>query len=206
MVQKQKKPQWIIGIDEVGRGPLAGPVCVCAAAMPLLAYKKMRWTREGISLTDSKKMTPISREYWHTIAQVLVETKKLRIGVAMRSAVVIDERGLSTCIRSCIKSAISQLKIAPGDCVILLDGGLRAPEIYINQQTVIKGDQKHKIISLAAVIAKVRRDSLMKRLHKAYPEYVWEANKGYGTKVHTEALRRFGPTVYHRKSFITKVF
>jgi len=198
--------KWIIGIDEVGRGPVAGPVCLCAVAMPVQEYKNMRWHKAGSTLTDSKKMAPSAREKWHAIAKQLEKNKKIKIAVAMRSANVIDEKGISLCIKSCINSILTKLAIDPKDCLVLLDGGLKAPVRFTSQRTVIRGDATHKIIAFASVVAKVRRDAVMKRLHKAYPSYAWAQNKGYGTALHMAALREKGLTPIHRKSFLSKGF
>ncbi len=194
--------KWIVGIDEVGRGPIAGPVHVCAIAIPLLHYKKMRL--KGV--TDSKQMTPNAREKWHDSARELKREGKIKIGIARRGAKAIDERGINGCIRECIKSALQQLHLDPSECIVLLDGGLKAPREYIQQQTIIRGDKKHKIISLASVVAKVTRDRLMMKLHQSYPAFQWFENKGYGTRAHISAVLGNGLTPLHRKSFFTKVF
>jgi ribonuclease HII len=207
--------KWVIGIDEVGRGPLAGPVCVCAVAMPVVVYKKAFWRTHGsnnttsarlISLTDSKQMTVSGRKVWERHAKVLQTSGTIRIGVSMRSAAMIDRRGISACIRSCISSTLQQLDLDPRDCTVLLDGGLKAPSAYQKQTTVIRGDSLHPIISLASVVAKVRRDRHMQLLHRTHAVYRWNENKGYGTLVHRTAIRTFGPSPIHRKSFISKVF
>lgn len=198
--------KWIIGVDEVGRGPLAGPVCVCAAAMPLAAYKKMQWVLGKTKLTDSKQMAPAAREVWSRYAKMLEKEGKIRFGISMRSAAMIDRRGIGACIRSCIVSSLKQLDLDPEDCTVLLDGGLKAPIDYLFQQTVIRGDAVHKIISLASVVAKVHRDAHMIRLDNRHPAYDWERNKGYGTALHRTALQAQGMTPIHRKSFISKYF
>jgi ribonuclease HII len=199
--------KWVIGIDEVGRGPLAGPVCVCAVAIPETVYKKAVWrTHNAISLTDSKKMTASGRKIWERHAKSLEASGTIRIGISMRSAAMIDRRGISACIRSCISSALQQLDLDPGDCAVLLDGGLKAPGVYKKQTAVIRGDSIHPIISLASVVAKVRRDKRMQVLHRTHSVYRWNENKGYGTLVHRKAIRIHGATLIHRKSFISKVF
>jgi ribonuclease HII len=197
--------QWIIGIDEVGRGPLAGPVCVCAVAMPATLYRKKRWRLGSSPLTDSKKMNASGRELWSNHARDLRDSESIRIGIAMRSARMIDQHGISASIRTCIVRALKQLDLDPAQCSVLLDGGLKAPVLYKKQTTVIRGDSIHPAISLASVVAKVRRDKLMRTLHKEHPNYRWEENKGYGTALHRSALRKYGPTPLHRKSFISKV-
>ena len=197
--------KWIIGIDEVGRGPLAGPVYVCAVAMHFDDYKKMKWYREGFLLTDSKKMTSVARVLWEVEASKLSKIKKTKMAIASRSAGVIDKKGISKCINECVRSVLRQLALDSKQCKVFLDGGLKAPAEYKDQQTVISGDTVHKIISLASVVAKVRRDELMTKLHKKFPKYRWLENKGYGTAVHLKVLKDKGPSPLHRKSFISKV-
>lgn len=190
--------KWVIGIDEVGRGPVAGPVVVCACAAPLEVYKKSLWK----GLTDSKKMTEKSRAGWYQKALILKSSNKIRFSVAYRSNEYIDTKGISLALKACVKSALKNLNLNPDECAVLLDGSLRAPIQYKNQKTIIRGDQKEKIISLASVIAKVSRDTKMEFLHKKYPNYGWHKNKGYGTKEHYKAINRHGLTPLHRQSFL----
>jgi ribonuclease HII len=196
-----KKPLWVIGIDEVGRGPVAGPVAVCATAMRIADYKKVKW---GI-LTDSKKMTAKGRASWYQEALRLRDAGKIRFSVVYRSNAFIDKKGISRAIRECIAKALKDIQIAPEECAVLLDGSLKAPKEYTNQKTIIQGDQKEKVISLASVIAKVSRDTKMEMLHKKYPQYHWKANKGYGTALHYKAMWAHGLTLLHRKTFLTKI-
>ncbi len=196
-----KKPLWVIGIDEVGRGPVAGPVAVCACAMRISNYKKAKW---GI-LNDSKKMTAKGRTLWYQEALRFRTVGKIKFSVAYRSNTFIDKKGISLAIRECIAQVLDDLHLIPGECAVLLDGSLKAPKEYLHQKTIIKGDQKEKIISLASVIAKVSRDTKMELLHKKHPKYHWKANKGYGTALHYKAILTHGLTALHRKSFLTKV-
>ncbi len=195
-----KKPLWVIGIDEVGRGPLAGPVTVCAVALPYKHYKKELYP----GLTDSKQMTPKNRA--QVVGSIESLTKKfgIRYALTSREASAIDQKGIALCIRDCIKSALKKLALDPNECLVLLDGGLKAPLEYI-QETIIKGDSKEQCISLASVIAKVTRDCLMVRLHRAYPDYRWNENKGYGVLAHRSALKRYGATPFHRRTFLQRV-
>ena len=186
--------KWVIGIDEVGRGPVAGPVAVCACAIPSTQYKKIKWR----GLNDSKKMTAKARNEWYKKALEL----KIKYSVVYESSLTIDKRGVSFAIRSCISGALKDLKLRPKDSMVLLDGSLKAPEEYKNQKTIIKGDQKEKVISLASVIAKVSRDRKMELLHKKHPKYAWAQNKGYGTKEHYKAIKKYGLTGLHRKTFL----
>ena len=197
--------KWIVGVDEVGRGPIAGPVTVCAAAMPFRVYRNTRWQKGPVGLTDSKLMTALARDAWYQKVTGLAKDGTLRFSVVSVPASAIDSRGISACIRSCIARALKKLSIDPRDCIVLLDGGLAAPSDYARQETVIKGDRHHRIISLASVIAKVTRDQYMILQHRRFPRYGWERNKGYGTASHYGALATYGPCDMHRKSFITKV-
>lgn len=193
-----KKPLWVIGIDEVGRGPLAGPVTVCAVMMKYSLYEKRAWP----GLTDSKKLSAKKRECWFAQAKDFEKKGVLNIGIASRTAAQIDTKGISACIRECIASALKKLDCDPKHTVILLDGGLKAPAQYVSQKTIIRGDQSEQIISMASVVAKVTRDAYMTRISKKYPLYGWQTNKGYGTLVHIEAIKTAGVTTLHRKTFI----
>jgi ribonuclease HII len=172
--------KWIVGIDEVGRGPVAGPVAVCVCAMHSSEHKRTKW---GI-LNDSKKMTKKNRELWYQESAIMKKDLKIKFFVIYRSAIFIDKKGISIAIKECISEGLEKLNLKPNDCQVLLDGSLKAPKEYKNQKTIIKGDQKEKIISLASVIAKVDRDKKMDSFHRKYSEYSWSKNKGYGTKEH----------------------
>lgn len=193
----------------MGRGPLAGPVCVCAVAMRIENYRKSKWKIGKVTITDSKKMTEKNRELWFKELQILEKEKRIFCAIEFRSAKEIDKKGISFCIKDCITNCLSanlkKLKIKCNDCEILLDGGLIAPVEYKSQKTIIKGDLKKKIISVASVYAKVSRDRLMKKYNKKFPKYKWFENKGYGTKDHVEAIKEWGITPLHRKSFLKNI-
>lgn len=193
--------KWIIGIDEVGRGPLAGPVTVCAVAMKYALYEKRAWP----GLTDSKKLSVKRREAWYRAAKELEKKGTLRIAVVSETAKQIDDKGIAVCIRSCIAKALTQLECDPRSTLVLLDGGLKAPDVYANQQTIIQGDQSEQIISIASIVAKVTRDAYMRRISNKYPGYGWAENKGYGTKSHQKTLKKLGFTRLHRKSFLSRI-
>ncbi|HSE56638.1 MAG TPA: ribonuclease HII [Candidatus Paceibacterota bacterium] len=192
--------KWIIGVDEVGRGPIAGPVMVCACAFNPDTRRRLSF----LGLTDSKKMTLKAREAWFEKAKMWEEKGIIKYALAKRSSIVIDRCGISRAIKECVGEVLEKLCITPTDTQVLLDGSLYAPAEYTNQKTVIKGDAKHKEISLASVIAKVTRDRLMEQLHKKYPSYLWFKNKGYGTKEHFLALQKDGKTTVHRSTFLLK--
>lgn len=197
----KKKYTWIIGIDEVGRGPLAGPVTVCAVVMKCSLYEKRAWP----GLTDSKKLSAKRREAWYQAAKDLEKKGTIRIAVVSETAKQIDDKGIAVCIRSCIAKALTVLGCDPKSTLVLLDGGLKAPTFYPNQQTIIRGDQSQQIISMASVVAKVTRDAYMTRMSDKYPGYGWAENKGYGTKSHQKALKKLGFTRLHRKSFLSRI-
>ncbi len=197
--------KWVIGIDEVGRGPLAGPVTVCAVAMPLTIYKKGGWHKTLLGLNDSKQMSPALREQCYIEAESLAKKGKVHYAITSRTAAMIDKKGIAVCIRECIAANVKKLALDPEACLVLLDGGLKAPREYVHQQTIIKGDMKEKIISLASVIAKVQRDHFMVALDKKHPAYAWHRNKGYGTKAHIQAIKKEGLTPLHRRSFLTRI-
>ncbi|HWC57436.1 MAG TPA: ribonuclease HII [Candidatus Paceibacterota bacterium] len=198
--------KWVVGIDEVGRGPLAGPVYVGAVIMRAKDYKT--WKPHG--LTDSKKMTAKAREKWALQAKELHKQGVIAFAIGKASATTIDSKGITAAIKKCINRALTDLdvlKLCDGtDRVrILLDGGLKASSIYTSQRTIVRGDASEKIISLASVIAKVARDDYMIRLSKKYPLYKWHANKGYGTKKHIVMIRKYGLSPHHRKTFTTRI-
>jgi ribonuclease HII len=122
--------------------------------------------------------------------------------VSFQSNKIIDKRGLSFAINKCLTDSLKYLKIKPEECLVLLDGGLHAPEKYKNQKTIIKGDEKELAIALASIVAKVTRDILMVRLAKKYPGYGLERHKGYGTRGHYKALKNKGLSPIHRRSFL----
>ncbi len=195
---------YIIGIDEVGRGPIAGPVTVCVCAVrkgtdvvSLFPKKELR---------DSKKLTEKKRrEILHNL-QSHVDAKSVVFGVGNVSAERIDTIGLSPSIKEAMLAALTSLHAQgiPQDTFIFLDGSLHAPENY-KQETVIKGDEKIPEIALASIYAKEHRDTLMKEFAKEFPEYSFEKHVGYGTSAHYEAIKKHGLTELHRRSFLKRL-
>jgi len=196
-----KNIKFIIGIDEVGRGPLAGPVAVCAFKMPVNFE-----TKPFGKIKDSKKLKPKQREEIFERLKILKKMGEINYFVCYESARKIDKIGISKAIKNCLEKALKKLKIKPIECVVLLDGGLKAPSIYKNQKTIIRGDEKERAIAFASIVAKVSRDALMCRLASKYPEYSFEVHKGYGTKKHCESIRKNGLSCEHRKSFCRNLF
>lgn len=200
--------KYIIGIDEVGRGPVAGPVAVGALMIPAEKLEETKKIFAGFK--DSKKLTPKKRNEWFENIKKAKQEGLLDYKIVFVDNKKIDEFGIAPSIRSCIKDALKKLLDLPEvgpreDILVLLDGGLRAPEEFVNQNTIIKGDEKEMVIALASITAKVTRDSLMCKLAKEYPEYGLENHKGYGTKTHMNAIKEHGISEIHRKTYLKNI-
>ena len=183
----EKDYPMICGIDEVGRGPLAGPVCAAAVILPRDC--------EILYINDSKKLSESKRE---SLYEEIME-KAVAVGIGLVSPAVIDEVNILQATYIAMRDAISQLEVAPD---ILLNDAVTIPEVSIKQVPIIKGDAKSISIGAASIVAKVTRDRLMKEYDAIMPEYGFAQNKGYGTKEHIEAIKRIGPSPIHRKTFI----
>jgi ribonuclease HII len=186
----------IVGIDEVGRGPIAGPLLVCAVLLPE-GYNE----RKLIGINDSKQLSKEEREEWHAFAEYEKEHAGLEWGFGWMTAEEIDAVGMSAALSLSVSHALSELGTQGLQAQVYLDGSLFAPREY-QQETIIGGDAKVPAISLASVIAKVTRDNLMVTYGEQYPHYGFERHMGYGTKAHFEALRAYGLTSIHRRSFL----
>ncbi len=187
--------QFICGIDEVGRGPLAGPVAVGAVYAPV----GFDFTEAFPGLADSKKLSAKKRE---KIFEALATHPRVRYAVSFENAREIDTRGIVPSITRALENALATLAPNPKDTRIFLDGGLRAPASFLFQETIIKGDTLIPIISLASVVAKVLRDRHMEEMAKRYSAYGFETHKGYGTKEHLTLIKMHGLSPIHRRSFI----
>jgi ribonuclease HII len=197
LAYNKKVIRYMVGIDEAGRGPLAGPVAVGVVVIPLaFAWDLLQGVR------DSKQMTELGREIWFEKLRVLEREYGVRHAVGFSSAQYIDERGIVPAIRAALGRALRELAVDAAEASVLLDGSLKAPERFASQKTIIRGDESEPIISLASIAAKVKRDHLMKRLAITYPGYGFEIHKGYGTKAHREAIIELGPCPIHRKTFV----
>lgn len=196
--------KWLIGIDEVGRGPLAGPVTVAAVAAPLYLVSSISYLDCLHQIRDSKKLTPSQREKW-----ALVVRSNFAVALSSVSPALIDKKSIIWAARMAVKRCLHKLntkyKIRDTRYEIFLDGGLHAPPEYKNQQTIIKGDERVPIIAAASIIAKVHRDRYMTRLHKKYPLYGFDAHKGYGTVAHREAIQKYGISEMHRRTFCKNI-
>jgi len=193
------KPKYIIGVDEVGRGPIAGPLAVCAF---MVARKYQPYILRGIK--ESKQLSFVEREEW--FRKITSEKKKgrARFTLSYISHKSIDRFGISLALRRAIKRSLLKLEVGPEECLVLLDGGIKAPVEYIHQKTIIKGDAKVRIIAMASVVAKVLRDRVMIRYAKKFQWHGFEKHKGYGTREHFELIKVFGLTDIHRQSFLKK--
>ncbi len=204
-----KKIKYIIGIDEVGRGPLAGNVTVAAVAMA----KKLKLKTRNLKLRDSKKLTSRQREIWFSCIK---KELCLPYAVASVSPRAIDKINISEAANLAASRAFNKLILKlkkPASLEgsrIFLDGGLflQSSKLKIwdlKPKTIIKGDEKIPAISLASIVAKVSRDRQMKNLSKKYPQYGLEKHKGYGTKEHFKAIKKHGPSKIHRLTFLKKM-
>ena len=181
--------KYICGVDEVGRGPLAGPVVCAAVIMPLDDII------EGVD--DSKKLTAKKREI---LSEKILE-KAIACRICRVEPQIIDEINILQATRLCMKNAVEGLEIAPD--FVLTDGNMTL-DISIPQRSIIKGDALSYSIGAASIVAKVYRDKIMVEYAKVYPQYGFESNVGYGSKKHIEAIKEFGLTPLHRRSFTKK--
>lgn len=194
--------KYVIGIDEVGRGPLAGPVAVGMVVMEHEKYQTLLGQKIFQAGKDSKKLTPKKRAEYFVKIKELKKEGVLNFGVFYESNDVIDKWNIAGAIRIAIKKGLKNLACDFSETNILLDGGLRAPVEFMNQESIIRGDEKELIIALASIVAKVSRDDKMVKLAEEFPMYGFEKHKGYGTGAHIKALKANGPCVLHRRSFI----
>jgi len=201
----KEKFQYLVGIDEVGRGPLAGPVAVGACIISVSEIKRLRAQGFLKNIKDSKKLSEKKREEWLGKIKKLKEKGDLDYQVSFASNKKIDEKGISYCLRLAIKNSLKKLKADPLKSLVLLDGGLKAPKEFTRQKTIIKGDEKEPIISLASIVAKVARDRKMVGYSKKFPHYGFEIHKGYGTSLHLQKICQNGLSGLHRKSFCKKI-
>lgn len=179
--------EYICGIDEVGRGPLAGPVVAGAVILPKDC--------DILYINDSKKLSEKKREELY--AEIMEKAVATGIGYATPGR--IDEINILQATYEAMREAINNLKVKPD---ILLNDAVTIPQVDIKQVPIIKGDAKSISIGAASIIAKVTRDRLMVEYDKVMPEYGFASNKGYGSAMHIEAIKKYGPTPIHRRSFI----
>jgi ribonuclease HII len=191
----------MLGVDEAGRGPLAGPVAVGVVAVS----EGFDVAREFPGVADSKKLSEKKREGIYGMLETRVAQGDVRFVVEFESAEMIDREGIAPSVRSALSRGVNALAPDAALVHVQLDGSLRAPAEYA-QETIIHGDALVPIISLASIAAKVERDRLMTEFAKKYPAYGFEIHKGYGTKAHYEMLLKHGLCAIHRRSFIHLAF
>ena len=189
--------RFLLGVDEAGRGPLAGPVSVGVVAVP----EGFDVAREFLGVADSKKLSEKAREKIFTELEARSARGDVRFTVELESADVIDREGITLAVRRAVSRGVNTLAPDAALVHVQLDGSLRAPAEYA-QETIIHGDDLIPIISLASIAAKVVRDRLMVELAAQYPDYGFEKHKGYGTRLHYEMLEKHGLCVIHRRSFL----
>ena len=180
----------VCGVDEAGRGPLAGPVCAAAVILP------RGKVIEGVN--DSKKLTEKKREALFEVIKAEAES----YSVAYASVQEIEEMNILNATMLAMKRAVEGLGVKPDYAMI---DGNRLPDLSIDSEFIVKGDARSMSIACASILAKVSRDRLLYEYAKEYPQYHFEKHKGYGTKLHVEALKEFGPCPYHRMSFLGKI-
>lgn len=192
--------KYIVGVDEAGRGPLAGPVAVGIVLIP----RNFNW-RLILGVVDSKKITPRNREAIFQRAQTLKKQGALNFCVVQVSAQVIDRIGITRSVARGISRGLKKLNVNPTCTDIRLDGLLKAPPEFKKQKTIIKGDAKEKVIGLASICAKVTRDRTMVSLARTYLPYDFDVHKGYGTQAHIATIKKYGLSKIHRRSFTKKL-
>jgi len=182
----QKGYKHVAGVDEAGRGPLAGPVVAASVILPT--------NMSFLGINDSKKLTQKRREelYGWIFGYAVV-------GVRVISNETIDEINILNATKKAMVEAVENMVIVRPDC-LLIDGPITLLT-KIDQEYIIKGDEKSMSIAAASIIAKVTRDYIMEDLHELFPMYGWDTNKGYGTRKHRDAIQKYGPTAFHRMSF-----
>lgn len=180
----------VCGIDEAGRGPLAGPVCAAAVILPL--------GLEIEGLNDSKKLSEKKREALYDI----ITEKAVAYNIALVDEKTIDEINILQATFKAMRNAVESLSVKPD--IALIDGNQK-PGLSIEQRTIVKGDAKSMSVAAASILAKVTRDRLMIKLDEEYPEYQFAKHKGYGTKLHYECLEKYGVSPVHRRTFLKKL-
>jgi ribonuclease HII len=201
----KKGIQYLLGIDEVGRGPLAGPVTVGVFGVEKKFLREFEKLAKQYGITDSKKLTDKKRREITRVLCDMTAEGKCFFHIAMTPASYIDTHGIVPAIKKSLQSALGKVvthyDAVPEQVQIFLDGGLYAPEVYKHQQTIIKGDLHNVLISAASILAKVHRDTYMQKMDKQYPKYGFAQHVGYGTKRHIEMIKKYGLSKIHRKSF-----
>jgi len=207
----------VVGLDEAGRGPLAGPVVAAAVNFSTKGANVQDGSASGVrpasgwklilndpifkQIKDSKQMTEKQRE---EIYEILIKHPNIKWGVGIVSEKIIDKINILEATKLAMARAIKNLNPKPytlNPDFLILDGNFKLDKVILPQKSIIKGDQKVFSVAAASIIAKVTRDRLMQKYHKKYPQYGFGKHKGYGTKAHFACLEKFGPCKIHRKTF-----
>ncbi len=189
----------LVGIDEVGRGPIAGPLTVCAFGVEKSFYQEVSDRLSGI--TDSKKLTEKKREYFFQKIRELKREGKVRVHISSLSAEKIDHYGISAALRAALKQVSKSITRDNENSYFFLDGSLFLPEKFA-QETIVRGDAQNWLIGAASVVAKVTRDRFMVDASEKYPQYGFERHKGYGTTMHYANIEKYGLCELHRRTWI----
>ena len=186
----KKGYKYVVGLDEAGRGPLAGPVVAAAVLIQNTKYKI-----QDTKIRDSKKLTPKKREEFY---KLIIKNPQIKWGIGKVSEKVIDKINILEATKLAMIRAIKKLERKPD--FLIIDGNFKL-NLPIRQKSIVKADEKVFSVALASIIAKVTRDGLMKKYAKKYPHYGFDAHKGYPTKFHFKMLKKYGHCQIHRKSF-----
>jgi ribonuclease HII len=192
--------KYIVGVDEAGRGPLAGPVSLAALAIRVEDEALLKNDR----IRDSKQLSEKAREKKLAELKVLRKNGKVRYAVSLVGSKFIDQKGIVAAVKKGIWNVLSRLKLEAETTLVLLDGGIKAPHTFKNQKTIIRGDATVPVIAHASIVAKVTRDRKMKKFALSFPEYGFEIHKGYGTTAHIAKIKKHGLSKIHRKTFLKK--
>lgn len=209
----QRGHYFVVGLDEVGRGPLAGPVVAAAVCLdrgikegaeflkqklapPLGRVSRGKENQDFSQIRDSKKFSAKQREQWY---KMLIGHPNVKWGIGLVSEKIIDKINILEATKLAMKRAVENLKLEPD--YLLLDGNFLLEDLPISQKAVIRGDEKIWSCAAASVIAKVVRDGLMREYHQKFPAYGFDKHKGYGTREHIAAIKKHGLSPLHRKSF-----
>jgi len=184
----------IVGVDEVGRGPLAGPVLAAAVLITKKFIEKNNKLLEGVR--DSKTLSEKQREYYF---EIIIKDPNIEFATSYCMPVTIDVLNILRANELAMKRAINKLSKKPD--IVLVDGNRKINKLNLEQKTFVKGDQNIFSIACASIIAKVTRDRMMRRYAKKYPQYGFDIHKGYGTKCHRAIVTKIGPCPIHRKTF-----
>lgn len=191
---------FVAGLDEVGRGPLAGPVCAAAVCLKQTAAAQCQVPSDKYkdlkNIRDSKKLSANQREKWY---EILTTHPDIKYGVGIVSEKIIDQINILEATKLAMKRALENLKGEPD--YLLLDGNFLLEDLSISQKAVTRGDEKIWSCAAASIIAKVARDRLMLKYHAKFPQYGFDRHKGYGTRAHMAAIGQYGVCSIHRRSF-----